>query len=146
MNIKEKVKMLLRNKLFKVVLIMTVIIFIGMVIFLTSSAFSAANLVGSSRVGSSTHSAGENDLKPPECAGIVLTNIVVCSGGNTCNGSQGDDLILGTEDGETISGKKGTDCIVGGGGDDTIKGGNGDDVCIGGPGDDTFNNCGHIYP
>jgi Ca2+-binding RTX toxin-like protein len=116
------------------------------VTFLSINSFAAGNVVPASKIGYSNQTVDANDVKPAECASINLTNIIYCSGSNNCNGTNANDLILGTSEGEKISGVNGTDCIVGGGGDDTIRGGNGTDVCIGGPGTDTFSKCAITYP
>ena len=73
-----------------------------------------------------------NDLKPPECSHLDLVNIIYDG-----NGSQENDLVLGTDGDDTLNGKKGDDCIVGGAGDDTLQGRQGNDVLIGGPGTDS---------
>jgi len=77
-----------------------------------------------------------NDKKPAACT-MALTSIIVCTGDN-CNGTNANDLILGSAGIDNISGKNGNDCIVAGDGNDIIDGDNGTDVCIGGPGNDTF--------
>ena len=74
-----------------------------------------------------------DDLKPPECSGIMLDNLVQIGVDTPTNGN---DLILGTSGSDTIDGRSGDDCIVGGGGDDSLSGGNGDDVILGGDGAD----------
>ena len=73
-----------------------------------------------------------NDLKPPECAALPLTIVIVGSG--TINGGSSNALILGSAGVDTIRGQGGNDCILGGGGNDDIRGGNGTEVLIGGPG------------
>jgi Ca2+-binding RTX toxin-like protein len=114
-----------------------------------------ANSLAASAAGIATPNTGltsyvqvttANDLKPPACAGIVLTDVVSGSGviigvGNT------NELITGSTGVDTIDGKLGDDCILGGSGDDDITGGNGTDVCIGG-GDagDVFTTCETIDP
>ncbi len=98
-----------------------------------------ANSVPSSKAADRSQAITANTLKPTECAGLTLSNLVYGSG--TINGTNAADLILGGSAIDTISGSQSTDCILGGGGDDSINGGNGSDVCIGGPGTDTFTNC-----
>lgn len=51
-------------------------------------------------------------------------------------GTDGDDVLTGSDASETICGFDGDDVIDGGGGDDVILGGNGNDRLTGGPGDD----------
>jgi len=63
--------------------------------------------------------------------------IVVCTGGS-CNGSNANELMLGTSGSEAIDGKNGDDCVVGGAGDDILSGDNGNDVLVGGPGSDSL--------
>jgi Ca2+-binding RTX toxin-like protein len=100
----------------------------------------SANTVPSTKVDVLGRAITANTLKPTECAGITLTNLVTGSG--TINGTTAADLILGSAAVDTISGGTGTDCILGGGSNDSINGGAGADVCIGGPGPaDTFTNC-----
>lgn len=77
-----------------------------------------------------------DDLKPPECASIKVTRLVVGTG--VVDGTSSGDLILGGPGPDTLSGQAGDDCILGGGGDDTLDGGSGTDVCLGGPGTNTF--------
>jgi len=98
----------------------------------------AANAVPASNLGSSSQAITADMLKPAACAGITLTNLVI---GN--NGTNGNDLVLGTAAVDNMNGGNGNNCIFrgggGGGGNDSIAGGGGTDVCIGGPGTDTFN-------
>jgi hypothetical protein len=99
--------------------------------FLSAVAFTASNVVASSRRTNQTRAMIANELKPADCNGINLTNIVVGTG------TAGSDLILGTSSGETIQTGNGDDCALGGGGNDTFVDSGGTDVCIGGPGTDT---------
>jgi Ca2+-binding RTX toxin-like protein len=82
-------------------------------------------------------------LKPQACSAITLTQIVHCptGAGGVCDGTNANELILGTANVDVIQGKGGSDCILGGGGDDNITGSQAKDVCIGGPGNDTFKKC-----
>jgi len=101
-------------------------------------AGSAANsTVAGSRASLSQFAVTPNDLKPAQCAGIMVTNLIVGSG--TVNGSNANDLILGGPTADSIAGGGGSDCIVGGGGNDNLRGDGGDDVILGGPGADTIN-------
>lgn len=113
--------------------------FFGLIALILASvitAVAAANTVPPSRLTDQSRPITANDLKPPECAALNLTNIVVGSG--NFEGTFGNDLILGSPNSDDIRGRFGDDCILGGGGDDTIVGDQGTDVCIGGPGNDTF--------
>ncbi len=53
-------------------------------------------------------------------------------------GTNGDDVIWGTDGDDTINGLAGNDAICGEGGDDTINGGSGEDRILGGDGDDSI--------
>jgi Ca2+-binding RTX toxin-like protein len=100
----------------------------------------ATNSVPSSNLSSGVQATGANELKPPQCAALNLTNIVTGDGA-TILGTGANDLILGGPSNNTLRGNGGTDCMLGGGGNDSLRGGGGADVCIGGPGTDTFNSC-----
>jgi Ca2+-binding RTX toxin-like protein len=54
----------------------------------------------------------------------------------TLSGTNGDDMLRGTNNSDTIDGKRGDDAIYGYGGKDTLYGGTGDDRIKGGSGDD----------
>jgi Ca2+-binding RTX toxin-like protein len=118
-----------------------ILLFIALILVSVGSAVAATNTVPSSRLDEITSAINANTLKPTSCSAISLTKIVVCSGTGTCNGSNSNELILGTTGSDTIVGKGGRDCIIGGNGDDNITGSGGTDVCIGGPGTDTFTAC-----
>ena len=126
------------------------------------SAVTSSNTVPETRADKTSFGLGANELKPPECAGMGLTNVVDIGAGET--GTAANDLILGTSAGDSIiQGGAGDDCILGGGGDERwwlfiwwpgIVGGDGDDVIIGGPGNDgcyggngsnTYYGCETIY-
>ncbi len=94
----------------------------------------AANSVGPSGLTNQSSNATANQLKPPECDPINLTNIIIDGGG----GNQAN-LILGTSGNDTYSSGGGTDCMVGGAGNDTLRGQAGTDILLGGPGDDSLN-------
>jgi hypothetical protein len=103
------------------------------------SGLAASNSVGPSRLLQTTRTLNANVVKPSQCT-MNIVNIITGSG--TINGTNQNDLILGSAGADTISGRGGDDCILGGGGNDTINGNNGGgDVCIGGPGTDTFTRC-----
>lgn len=107
----------------------------SLILILSTAVFAltATNTVASSTASESYHTATANEMKPPECDALDLTTIVVGS-----NGTQGNDLILGTTGGDLLQGKKGDDCIIGGDGDDTLRGGQDNDILLGGAGDDTL--------
>jgi len=77
------------------------------------AAIAAANMVPVSGLGYQTRAVTPNDLKPPECAGISITNIVVGSG--VINGVGGNDLILGSSIADMVNARNGSDCVLGGG-------------------------------
>jgi Ca2+-binding RTX toxin-like protein len=103
------------------------------------TAVAASNTVPVTHLGDQRDAVDANALKPPECAALNLTSIVVCprTGGN-CDGTDASDLIIGSPYADNITANKGDDCLVGGGGDDFLKGEQNTDVCIGGPGNDSF--------
>jgi Ca2+-binding RTX toxin-like protein len=98
------------------------------------SAMAASNAVPQTGLDEINRSISANDLKPPQCDGIHLNNLIVSTG--AISGTSGNDLILAGSGADTISGEGGNDCILGGGGNDTLFGNSGTDVCIGGSGND----------
>ncbi len=62
--------------------------------------------------------------------------------GDTLNGEDGDDSILGAGGADVIDGGVGEDFIFGGDGDDTITSGLGADIAMGGDGDDLLSAAG----
>lgn len=104
---------------------------VGLIILSMMSAMAAANTVPASRLGTATFPVTPNDLKPPECAALNLTSIVIGSG--TFSGTGGNNLILGSSGNDTITAGSGTDCVLGGAGNDTLRGNGGNDVIIGSP-------------
>jgi Ca2+-binding RTX toxin-like protein len=142
---------------------MILFIFAGtavVVITTVLSAVAASNTVPGSRADKDSIGINANTIKPAQCSGITLTNIVDIEKGET--GTSANDLILGTDKvDEEIRGGAGDDCILGGKGNDRQKvgkdwiaglyGEDGNDVLIGGPGNkdvcdggagtDTFYSC-----
>jgi Ca2+-binding RTX toxin-like protein len=120
------------------------IAFFGLLILIVasiSSAVAASNTVPRSHLTDQKFAITANSLKPPECAALNLTAIVVCpAGGGNCQSGQESTLILGSPNINNIHGKNGDDCILGGPAANTINGGNGNNVCISGPGS-TFFKC-----
>jgi hypothetical protein len=125
------------------------IVLIGAVLVLIPilTAFTAANTVPTTRADINRLGLDPNQLAPPECAGMGLTNIVLIGAGET--GTDANDLILGTDKNDAeIRGGKGNDCILGGKGNERQKidnvwspglyGDEGDDVLIGGPGNNDY--------
>lgn len=108
-----------------------------LILISTALAVAATNTVPETGADEIIRPITANDLKPPECAGLNLTSVVVGSG--TFNGGAGNSLILGSPGADTIRGQNGTDCILGGAGDDNLLGQNRNDVLLGGPGSDILN-------
>ena len=67
------------------------------------------------------------------CEGTVIFNL---NDAGTLNGSNGLDIIIGTDRNETINGNAGDDIIFAGAGNDTINGSSGADEMYGEDGDD----------
>jgi len=120
------------QRVYQIILVGTVLLLMASVM----SAVAAANTVAPSGLGEASHSIMPNDLKPPQCDALHLTNLITGSG--NISGTLENDLILGSAGADTISGEGGNDCILGGGGNDTLIGGDGTDVCLGGAGTDTL--------
>lgn len=151
------------KKNWRFVLILSVLGFSTLVVVSVFNAFAASNTVPSTRADKNSIGLGVNELQPPECVGLGLTNIVDIGAGET--GTPANDLILGTANSDTIiRGGAGNDCILGGAGNerrwflffwiwgimgedgnDVIFGGPGTDVCYGGAGTDTYYGCETTY-
>jgi len=148
------------NKKWRIPIISLLALIFILVLLNVFGAFTAANTVPNTRADKDSIGTTANQLKPSECDGITLTNIVDIGAGET--GTRENDLILGTDKADReIRGKAGDDCILGGKGNERQKSGNkwipgiyggrGNDVIIGGPGrkdmcdggagDDTFYSC-----
>ena len=130
----------------KAAVIIVAVFSIGVVLTVLS-AVAAANTVPVTRVDEDALSTSANALKPSQCSGINLTNIVDIGAGET--GTSANDLILGTDKADPeIRGGAGDDCILGGKGNERQKidkvwgpgifGEEGDDVIIGGPGNNDY--------
>ena len=118
------------------------ILLIILIVLSVISAFAANIMVPTTHLTNQARAITANTLKPAQCSSITLTTVTYCSsGGGICNGSNADELIIGSANADTIQGKGGSDCIIGGGGNDDITGSQAKDVCIGGPGTDTFTKC-----
>ncbi|HSP02144.1 MAG TPA: hypothetical protein VLR27_01495 [Acidimicrobiales bacterium] len=92
--------------------------------------------VATSRAVVVTVAISVQDLAPAACARMDLTTLVTDADrtGAKIQGSNGNDLIIGTPGSDRLDGRNGDDCLIGGAGDDQLDGGNGFDVCL--PGDD----------
>lgn len=129
------------------------------IIFTVVIGLAAANTVADSGAGRSISTIDPNALAPSECSHINLTNLVTTFsssyswGGSTVyvyNGTNGNDLMIGTGAYDDFNANGGHDCIIAGNGIDYLFGGAGNDVLNGGPGNDscfgqggsnTFINC-----
>lgn len=111
---------------------------VGLLLLSVLTAIAASNTVPATLLSETSRPITANDLKPPGCAGITVTNLIVGSGA-TVNGTNANDLILGNGANQTINGRGGDDCIVGGAGTHILNGDAGNDVLVGGPGNNTFN-------
>jgi Ca2+-binding RTX toxin-like protein len=151
------------KKKYRGILIVVIIGATVLILLPVMNAFTAANTVPLSRADKDSIGLGVNELQPPQCVGLGLTNIVDVSAGE--NGTSANDLILGTPGNDIgVRGGAGNDCILGGGGNDrlfilffylpglwgedgndVIIGGPGADVCAGGAGSDTFYSCETTY-
>jgi Ca2+-binding RTX toxin-like protein len=109
---------------------------LGLLLAGAMAAYAATNTVPSTRLGSDTRAINANVLKPPECASLNLTNIVTGSG--TVNGTNANDLVLGSAGIDDMTGRGGADCLIGGSGADTLTGSNGVDILLGGDGNDSL--------
>ncbi len=99
-------------------------------------AFSASNIVASSKVMDRTLAVGMAEKKPPECDFWSPTTIVAGSG--TFNGTSAADLILGSSAADVVRANNGDDCVLGGAGVDNLRGDDGNDILWGGEGNDTL--------
>ncbi len=112
------------------------------------SAAAISTTTSGSSAGTHNQLITADDMKPPECAGIILTHVLGGSGVIIGIGIR-NELITGSAGVDDLRGMLGDDCILGGAGDDSIDGGKppGSDVCIGG-GDagDVFIDCETVIP
>jgi Ca2+-binding RTX toxin-like protein len=92
-------------------------------------AMAASNTVAGTAADDQSLPVTVNDLKPPECAALNLINIVAGSG--TVNGTNANDLILGSAGNDRLNGLRGDDCVLGGDGNDRLRGRGGDDILLG---------------
>jgi hypothetical protein len=102
----------------------------GFAVLASLVALAASNSVPLTRASTTSRTIDANALKPPDCASLSLTAIVLGNGGAA------SELILGTAAADGFNGGDGDDCLVGGGGNDSLRGDGGNDVCIGGEGND----------
>lgn len=112
----------------------------GLIVFSVLLAMAANNVVPVTRLTDQSSIVAINDLKPSACSAITVTRIVYCptGSGGACNGTDANELVIGSTADDDIQSGKGDDCILGGGGNDSIKGEQDVDVCVGGPDTDSF--------
>ncbi|MDP3987987.1 MAG: calcium-binding protein [Candidatus Levybacteria bacterium] len=78
---------------------------------------------------------------PQECRNIHFSGnpIFGTQGRDVIRGTNGNDLIFAFEGDDVVNGSNGDDCVVGGPGNDTINNSNGNDVIFGNEGNDRLN-------
>ena len=100
--------------------------------FVTTRAFTAANVVPVTNISQFTQAITPAQLEPAECsnAGVTVTTIVAGSGAVTSTAS--NQLVLGSSGVDTLSDNSfATDCMVGGASVDTFNSvKNAGDLCI----------------
>ena len=119
-----------RKRLWRMLLAATLLL----VVLGAVGSYAATNTVPTTYAADGFIPVAPAQFAPPECAGMALADVLIVSGSG--NGTDGNDLILGSSGNDTINGNGGNDCIVAGDGDDQIDGGPGNDVILAGPGDD----------
>jgi Ca2+-binding RTX toxin-like protein len=73
-------------------------------------------------------------------SGVALAaNLITCQEGILCEGTTGDDEMIGTSSNDNIYAKEGNDILHGGGSFDDLRGGPGNDDLDGGRGNDQYN-------
>ena len=94
------------------------------------TVFTTSNTVPPTSAGQAFVSVGPNELKPHECAGIAVTNLIVVT--SVMNqGTENNDLMIGNDMISQLDGGNGDDCLVTGNTAAVLQGGDGYDVCIG---------------
>ena len=76
---------------------LALILLIVLALITAISAYAASNVVPRTYLMDQSSAIAASELAPAECGSIrsALTTVVQCTGGN-CNGTQGNDLILGS--------------------------------------------------
>jgi Ca2+-binding RTX toxin-like protein len=100
------------------------------------SAFATSNIIYESGADDDSIGITANQLKPSECNGLNLTNVVTGSG--FIVGTNANDLILGSSSGDVVFARQGDDCVVTGAGNDVLRGNNDNDYLLAGSGDDNL--------
>jgi hypothetical protein len=111
------------------------VVIFGMVIVIAISvmaALAAMNTVPVTLTTDQIFTISPNDLKPPECAGITLTNKILCPSSGTCDGTKNNDLMIANSGNPSMNGNDGDDCVVcySPGGRCNLHGNKGTDVCV----------------
>jgi len=97
--------------------------------YMTTQAFTAANIVPATNIGQFTQAITPAQLAPAECNSVAVTTIV--SGSGTIRSTAAHQLVLGSGGVDTLSDGHGTSCMVGGAGADSFSGLNGGgDRCV----------------
>lgn len=124
----------------KDILHLAFILLAGLISFSMVFAVAANNIVPVTHLTDQSSAITANDVKPSACSAITLTAIVYCPNGpgRACDGTDANELVIGSPGYDDIKSGKGDDCIVAGDGNDDIRGEQDTDVCIGGPGTDSF--------
>jgi hypothetical protein len=110
------------------------VVIFGMVVVVAISvmaALAAVNTVPITLASDQTFPITVNDIAPPECAGMNLTNKIICPSSGNCNGTSANDLMIANSGNPDMHGMVGNDCVVCySGGRCNLHGDNGTDVCI----------------
>ena len=90
-----------------------------------------------------TGAAAQQQITELQTGTIVDTDIAVDNGssgggGQTINGTAGNDSLVGGTGNDTINGNQGNDTLIGNAGDDSLDGGSGTDLLDGGVGNDIY--------
>ena len=101
--------------------------------FVTTQAFTAANVVPATNIGQFSQAISPSQLEPAEClsGGITATSIV--GGTGTINSTAANQLVLGSSAVDTLTDTFGSVCMVGGASNDAFNGpspSGGGDLCI----------------
>ena len=111
------------------------VVIFGMVIVIAISvmaALAAMNTVPVTLTTDQIFTISPNNLKPDQCAGLTLTNKILCPSSGTCDGTSANDLMIANSGNPTMNGQGGNDCVVcySPSGKCSLHGGPGTDVCV----------------
>jgi Ca2+-binding RTX toxin-like protein len=98
------------------------------------------DIFGSQNIQSNLQSIGSSSVNIPSSSASASDSLIICplSPPFICDGTNEDDIIIGTPVGDTINGFEGNDKIQGNGNPDVVFGGPGNDIISGGEGTDTL--------